>query len=215
MSDYDTVLFDLDGTILNSIELILDSYRHTLSAHGLPPRTDDDVLSGLGQTLEDQFVRWFGATAPVEALIATYVAHNLENHDRLTSPYPGVTELIHRLDARGVPMAIVTSKRRQGALRGLERLDLRAAFRVVVGADDVTRHKPDPAPVLLALERLGRSAGRGVVFVGDATHDLHAGRAAGVSTIAVTWGAADREALAAAHPDHLVDTADELARLLG
>lgn len=214
MSRFDAVLFDLDGTLLDSIELILDSYRYTLEAHGLPAKTEADVLSGLGQTLEDQFVRWFGPEAPVATYVDTYIEHNLEVHDRLVRAYPGVNAVVERLHDAGTPLAVVTSKRRRGAEKGLAALGLAGHFGVLVGADDVERPKPDPQPVELALAGLGNPTPTRVAFVGDATHDLHAGQAAGVVTVAVSWGAGVLDELRAAKPDHLVQSADELAAAL-
>lgn len=213
MSRFDAVLFDLDGTLLDSIELILDSYRHTLEAHGLPDKSREDVLSGLGQTLEDQFVRWFGPEAPIDRYVQTYIEHNLEVHDRFVRPYPGVNAVVERLHEGGTPLAVVTSKRRRGAVKGLAALGLGERFGVLVGGDDVERPKPDPQPVELALAQLGGPDRARVAFVGDATHDVHAGHAAGVVTIAVTWGAGVLEELRASEPDHLVRDAEELARL--
>lgn len=214
MARWDAVLFDLDGTLLDSIALILESYRHTLDAHGLPPRTDEDVLSGLGQTLDAQFRRWFGDEGPIDALVATYIAHNLEVHDRFVRPYPGINAVVEALHGAGVPLGVVTSKRRRGARKGLDALGLSRRFEVLVAGDDVERPKPDPQPVERALGAMGSPRPERAVLVGDATHDVHAGRAAGVRTIAVTWGAGVPEQLRAAEPDHVVEDAAALRALL-
>lgn len=208
---FDAVLFDLDGTLLDSIELILASYRHTLAAHGLPPRSDEDVLAGLGTTLEDQFRRW-GHEVELEALAATYVAHNHALHDALARPFAGVTEVVHELHGAGVPLGLVTSKRRLGGQRGLRSLGLEGRFAVEVYGDEVARPKPHPEPVLRALAGLGLAPSARVTFVGDAIHDVDAGRAAGVHTIAVTWGSGRPDELAAA--DLVVHDAAGLARAL-
>ena len=208
------VLFDLDGTLLDSVELIVESYRHTLAAHGLPPRERADVLLGLGQTLEDQFRRWYGEDAPIDALVQTYIAHNRDVHDDWVKPFDGLGAVVERLHNAGVPLAVVTSKRGAGARRGLAALGLTERFEVVVAGDDVARPKPDPEPVRLALRQLGDPDPARVVFVGDATHDVAAGRAAGVVTVAVTWGSGTRDALVAAEPTHLVDSVADLDALL-
>ena len=207
---FDAVLFDLDGTLLDSIDLILESYRHTLRAHGLPPRARADVLSGLGTTLEDQFARW--GCEPVEAFIATYVEHNLRVHDDLVRPYPGVNAVVDALHATATPLAVVTSKRRRGADRGLRALRLSERFDTLVCGDEVEHPKPHPEPVLRALSALGVEPSERVAFVGDASHDVRSGNAAGVRTIAVTWGAGTRVDLGAA--DVVVDDAPALAAAL-
>ncbi|MBX3273464.1 MAG: HAD family hydrolase [Sandaracinaceae bacterium] len=208
---FDAVLFDLDGTLLDSIALILESYRHTLAAHGLPPRRDEDVLSGLGTTLEAQFRRW-GYEAELDALVATYVEHNLRVHDALVRPYEGVSEIVHALHARGVPLGLVTSKRRRGGVEGLRALGLEGRFAVEIYGDEVARPKPDPDPVHRALAGLGLAPSRRITFVGDAIHDVEAGRAAGIHTSAVTWGSGRLDELRAA--DAIAHDARELARVL-
>lgn len=213
MARFDAVLFDLDGTLLDSLQLIIDSYRHTLLAHGLAPRTDADILAGLGTPLEVSLGRFAETPGDVEALVATYIAHNLEVHDALVQPYPGVCDLVHALADAGTPLAIVTSKRRRGTEMGLLALGLESRFEVLVCADDVERPKPHPEPVLRALRALSVEPAR-AVFVGDAVHDLHSGRAAGVHTVAVTWGAGREDDLRAAEPSEIARDADELRALL-
>ena len=208
---FDAVLWDLDGTLLDSLALILDSYRHTLAAHDLPPRTDADVLSGLGTTLEDQFARW-GYAADSEALIATFVQYNLSAHDALVKPCAGVIEIVEELSARGVPQALVTSKRRRGGEMGVRALGLVGRFSVEIFGDEVQHPKPHPDPVLRALRGLDLPASERVTFVGDARHDVQAGRAAGVHTIGVTWGAGQAPELRSA--DAVVEEAAALRALL-
>jgi pyrophosphatase PpaX len=208
---FDAVLFDLDGTLLDSIELILASYHHTLKAHGLPPRSDADILAGLGTTLNAQFHRW-GYGDRLEELTSTYVRYNLEVHDEHVRAFPGVSEIVHELAEASVPMGLVTSKRRLGGEQGVRALGLAGRFTAEVYGDEVTRPKPDPEPVHKALAELGLPASSRVTFVGDAIHDLEAGRAAGVHTIAVSWGSGRREELSGA--DELVDEAARLRTLL-
>lgn len=211
---FDAVLFDLDGTLLDSIALIVDSYHHTLAHYGLAPRTDAAILEGLGTPLEAQLARWADEPSALPEMVETYRAYNLARHDAMVRPYPGMCELVHALRARGVRLALVTSKQRHGSLRGLAALGLERAFDELVCADDVTNAKPHPEPVLRALERLGGIAPERAVFVGDSTHDMRSGRAAGVVTAAVLWGPFTREMLMPTAPDHVVESARELAALL-
>lgn len=206
------VLFDLDGTLIDSVELILSSYRHTLQVHRgeIPP--DDVWLAGLGTPLWVQFRHFTDDPAEIDAMIATYREHNLAHHDAMVRPYPGVKEAVRTLRDRA-RLALVTSKLRSGALRGLDRVGMGDWFEVVVAADDVERTKPDPEPVLRALEALGAPAAR-AVFVGDSPHDLVAGRAAGVRTAAVLWGPFPRRQLAEARPDYWIEDPDALGGLV-
>jgi len=121
--------------------------------------------------------------------------------------------VIAGLAERGYPLGIVTSKATFIATRSLEWVGLDQYFPVVIGYDETTRHKPDPEPVLVALERLGATPDR-AVFVGDSPHDVHAGNAAGVVTVAALWGPFSHETLAAAHPNHFIGCLPELPGVL-
>lgn len=207
------VLFDLDGTLIDSVELIFSSYRHTLQTHRGAVPADDVWLKGLGTPLWEQFRRFTTDDQEIDAMVATYREHNLANHDRMVREYPGVRRAVEHLRARGARLGIVTSKLRRGAERGLRHCGFDGLFEVLVCADDVERTKPHPEPVLRALEALAAGADE-TVFIGDSPHDLASGRAAGVRTGAVLWGPFSRERLAAHEPDYWFERASELERLV-
>ncbi len=213
MASYRTVLFDLDGTLLDSVRLILDSYHHTLAVHGLPARSDDEWLAGIGTPLWAQFRTWSDDPAQLQAMILTYREYNLKHHDDQVAPFPGVVEAVRTLRTRGARTGLVTSKNRTGAVRGLAVLGLEETIDVIVGADEVTHAKPHPEPVLRALELLGEVAG-GAVFVGDSVHDMASGRAAGVATAAVLWGPFTRDHLESSGPDHWLEQPGDLLTLV-
>ena len=212
MRRYRTLLFDLDGTLIDSVGLIVESYHHTMSVHGLDPRPDEFWTRSIGIPLREQLAPFATRTATVDALVATYRAYNLAHHDRRVAAFPGVAEAVHRVRASGCRLGLVTSKNREGSLRGLRVAGLVDAFELIVSADDVTRPKPHPEPVLRALDGLGATAGESV-YVGDSLHDMESGRAAGVATAAVVWGAFPRAALAPARPDHWIESAADLVGL--
>ena len=214
MTRYTTVLFDLDGTLIDSIRLILDSYHHTLHAHGFPARTDEHWLAGVGTPLRAQFAEWSHDADLLEAMVATYREFNLANHDRMVTAYAGVGDMLHRLHDAGLKMGLVTSKNRQGALRGLELTGLAEYFDVLVCADDVQNPKPHPEPVERALALLGATKAE-TVFIGDSIHDMHSGRAAGVATAAALWGPFGREHLEPTTPDHWLATPSDVVAMLG
>jgi pyrophosphatase PpaX len=201
---YETYLFDLDGTLIDSIELIMSSYRHTMAVHVGEVPSDDVWLEGLGTPLWTQFRKFTDDDAEIDRMVATYRTHNLAHHDGMVEEYEGVRTLVDTLSTADVGLAIVTSKKREGALRGLGLMGLRSAFPVVISADDVQRHKPHPEPVHLALERLG-AAGTTALFVGDSPHDIAAGAAAGVATAAALWGPFPRAWIEPHDPTHWVD----------
>lgn len=207
-----TVLFDLDGTLIDSLRLILDSYHHTLSQHGLPARSDADWLKGVGTPLTVQLAEWRDEIGTIEALIATYREYNLKHHDRMVTVYPGVLPAVRELKAAGLQTGLVTSKNRHGALRGLTLVGLEALMDVLVCADEVTNPKPHPEPVQKAVALLGADP-RSTVYVGDSVHDMHSGRAAGVLTAAALWGPFPRIQLEVAEPDYWLETPGDLLKL--
>jgi len=207
-----TFLFDLDGTLIDSIELIIRSYQHTMRTHRGLETAPDVWMKGLGIPLRVQFTEWSTDPAEIDAMVATYREYNLSHHDEMVRPYDGVVEAVRGLRARGVVLGLVTSKFRSGAFRGLKKVGLEEAFHVVVGADEVTHPKPHPEPVQIALSRLSRTPEE-AVFIGDSRHDMECGRAAGVKTAAVLWGPFDRSDLEDLQPDFWLEHPRDLAGL--
>ncbi|MCC6523121.1 MAG: HAD-IA family hydrolase [Polyangiaceae bacterium] len=213
MPRYATVLFDLDGTLLDSIGLIVESFHHTTERHGLPRQTDAHWLAGIGTPLAAAFAPFAAGPAERDALIATYRSYNLARHDARVRAYPGVVAAVRAVAARGAALAVVTSKNRATARRGLELVGLGDTFEIVVGGDDVTRPKPHREPVDRALELLGRAAD-GSVLVGDSVHDVACAHAAGVASAAVTWGPFSPAQLLPSRPHHLLHAPEELVALV-
>lgn len=214
MAPLHTVLFDLDGTLIDSVRLILDSYHHTLAAHGLPARSDEEWLRGVGTPLTAQFSECCDDRALMEALIATYREYNLAHHDRMVTVYPGIVTAVERIRASGRRTGLVTSKNRSGALRGLTLAKLERLMDVLVCADEVTNPKPHPEPVEKAVALLGADRNT-TVYVGDSIHDMLSGRAAGVRTAAALWGPFGRAHLEDATPDYWLETPEDLVALAG
>lgn len=203
------LLFDLDGTLIDSIELIMSSMRHAFDGYPARVPTDDEWRALIGRPLVDSFREFVREEPEVERLINRYREYQLLHHDRLVRPYDGVVAAIRGFAAAGHPMALVTSKADWLAKRALVHVQLDEAIPVVVGCDSSTRHKPDPEPVELALTLL-RSTPRDAMFVGDSPFDIQAGRAAGVYTIGVTWGACSRAEMARADADLVIDEIGQL-----
>lgn len=202
------VLFDLDGTVIDSVTLIRESHRHAVTTV-LGLRLDDEALVvNVGRPLMEQ-MRHFSPDR-AEELYDTYRAWNHANTAALLRAYEGVGSLLDGLAGAGRPMGIVTSKSRDAVDLAFEVLpEVRARFGVVVTADDTERHKPHPEPLLHALDALGAPR-EGSCYVGDAPFDIRAGRAAGLFTIGVTWGFFSRGDLMEEGPDLIVDTPGEL-----
>lgn len=209
---WQTVLFDLDGTLCNTIPLILASYQHAFRE---VLGTELDTATGLGwigRTLRDTFAEFPKAAELEDA----YRAFNHEHLVELQQGYEGIRELVVDLLDAGVSCGIVTSKRRYTAGMSLEAGQLDGLLPVLCAMEDTEVHKPDPTPLLLGLERLD-AVGAGperAVYVGDATVDLQAAAAAGIAGIGVTWGAGVPDRLAEQPHAAICDTVDELRAAL-
>lgn len=213
MSRFQTILFDLDGTLIDSVDLIVDSYHHAYSVHGLPPQSRDTILAGIGTPLRSVFGQITEDAATINQWIATYREYNLAHHDTRVRAYPGAVAMVQQLRASGYRIGLVTSKNHAGAVRGLTLVGLADAIEVIVGADDVVNPKPHPEPVEHAISALQASPDS-CLFVGDSHHDIHAGRSAGTWTAGITWGPFNRSHLEMAAPDYICDTPEELVQLI-
>ena len=191
---FSTYLFDLDGTLLDTIDLISYCYRRTLETHRGVTYPDSTWLEKLGMPLQKQLEVFSSDQAEIDAMRATYRGFFLERHDAMVREYPGAREAVGKLKDRGVKLGVVTSKMRPGTLRGLTAGGFDGVFDVLVTVEDVAEHKPHPAPVTRALELLD-SRPEEALFIGDSPHDMASGRAAGVSTAAALWGPFPRQAL--------------------
>jgi pyrophosphatase PpaX len=208
---YRTALFDLDGTLIDSVELILASHRHatrTVLGEALP---DDVLRAGIGRPLIAQ-MRDFDEERATE-LYDAYRAHNREAHDELLRSYDGVLDVVEAARERGVAIGVVTSKSRDTVALAYARIPLEPLLDVLVAADDTRRHKPEPEPLLLALEQLGADAAS-ACYVGDSPYDVQAAHAARIDAVAVTWGAFGEEALRAERPEAIARTPSELHAIL-
>jgi pyrophosphatase PpaX len=209
---FPVVLFDLDGTVIDSGAIILASMRHAAKeVLGAEPPDEELMAAVGGPGLEAQM----HALAPdrVDELVSVYRAHNEPLHEGLVC-CPGIDDLLVRLKDEGRRLGIVTAKRRKTVALAFDQIPLEHLFETVVGGDETERHKPDPQPLLLALERLGAKA-EDAAYVGDAPFDIKAAKAAGVFSIGVTWGGIHaRERLEGEQPDAIVDSAEELYGVL-
>ncbi|MCI0435795.1 MAG: HAD-IA family hydrolase [Gemmatimonadetes bacterium] len=211
-SRWEAVLFDLDGTLADSIGLILECYRHTMRTHFGRELGDERWLEGLGTPLDRQLAGFASSEVEAIAMRETYIVFQREVHDHMVRPFPGVVDLLADLLRAGCPLGLVTSKRREMTERTMRVCGIEAMFGVVITPERVRNGKPDPEPVLAAVHELNARAEH-VLFVGDAPADLVAGRAAGVKTGAALWGPFPRDRLVAHAPDHLLETVGDVRAL--
>ena len=182
---YPVVLFDLDGTVIDSGAIILASMRHAAETVVGGDYTDEQLMAAVGGPgLEAQMV----ALDPnrVEELVRVYREHNEPLHDTLEA-CAGMDVVLDELKDRGHRLGIVTAKRRATVDLAFARIPIEHLFETVVGGDETERHKPDPQPLQLALERLGARA-EDAAYVGDSPFDMQAAKAAGLYAIGVSWG---------------------------
>lgn len=206
------VLFDLDGTLIDTIGLLLACARHTFAGR-VPAPTDAEWIAGIGTPLRSQMAAFTTTDEEVDELIERYRNFQREHHDLHTTAFPGVLETLDELERRGHPMGIVTSKSNEMMDRGLEWVGIMRHMRTRIGMDNAKRHKPDPFPVALALEEL-RYSSDDAIFVGDSPHDIASGNAAGVVSVAALWGPFTREQLEPYHPSRYLQSIEELPALI-
>lgn len=178
------MLFDLDGTILDTTDLIVKSFVHAFNEGLQRTVTHGELVRHFGRPLAVQFQLMCPELpeSEIERLVTIYRQHNEEQHDQWVRVVPGADRGLRALHAHGFPLGIVTSKREDLTLHGLELFGLRDLFQVIVHAESTTRHKPHPEPVELALKRLGAKPEE-TAYVGDSPYDMMAGRSSGVHTL--------------------------------
>jgi pyrophosphatase PpaX len=212
MVRFPVVLFDLDGTVIDSGAIILASMRHATREVLGSEHTDEELMHAVGGPgLEAQL----GVFAPerVDELVRVYRAHNEPLHETLEA-CAGMEDALVRMHDEGRRLGVVTAKRRSTVELAFARVPVAHLFETVVGGDETDKHKPDPEPLLLAAERMGVDPAT-AAYVGDSPFDVGAAKAAGMFAIAVTWGRIhDRGRLEQAEPDAIVDTAEELLELV-
>ncbi len=209
---YETVLFDLDGTLIDSGPLILASFRHatrTVLGRVIP---DEVLMAGVGGHGIEAQMRVFDGER-VDELVRVYREHNLAIYHDVRA-FDGIAAVLEALHREGRTMGVVTVKSRPTVDVTFQVLPLRGFFRTVVAAEDTVRHKPDPEPLRLALERLGASPAA-AVYVGDSPFDIRAAKAAGMASVAVGWGGIHPlSRLEAEEPDLVVDEPAQLVDVL-
>lgn len=207
------VLFDLDGTLLDTYGIILCSMRHTLKTY-FPERdyTEAELMAGVGTPLLAQMMGFAGGDETLgEEMTAFYRAHNNTVHDERVRAFPGTLAALEALRAQGLRLGVVTSKREGMAARGMRIAGIAEQFDFIIGSDSWHEHKPAPGPILHGCDLLGVAPGE-CLYVGDSRYDMQAGNAAGCATVAALWGMFP-EQLPAEHPAYSLATISELPAL--
>ncbi len=209
-----TILFDLDGTLLDTYEMILVSMRYTINEVEGKNHTDEELMAGVGTPLYDQMLDFTnGDTVRAEELVTIYRAYNDAIHDERVGAFPGTREALEKLADAGYRMGVVTSKRHWLAERGLEKTGIASFFDILIGADDWPDSKPKPGPILHACELLDCSPEE-CVYIGDSPFDMQAANAAGCTSVAALWGMFPAETLVACKPNLSYSSLEEFVREL-
>ncbi len=210
MPKFAGLLFDLDGTLSDSVPMIMKSSESTHAKMGLP-WNPAEVVRFIGRPLYETGA--YFAPGRVEEYIETFREYNTVYLPKMIKPFPGVVSLLAKLQEAGVGLAIVTSRLQWGADWSAEILGIQSYFTAILGVEASDKHKPDAEPALLALEKLGLRPEE-AAFIGDAAVDIACGKAAGMHTIGVGWGVGGAALKETAQPEYFVNTVNELGRLL-
>ncbi|MDX1765558.1 MAG: HAD family hydrolase [Candidatus Saccharimonadales bacterium] len=208
MTDLGAILFDVDGTLLDTREWIFSAFENSMRVSGSKVIPRQEIRPKMGQSLESCYEA-FIPSGDIDRLVKTHMEYQLQHLD-IIKPYPGLKELLQSIS--DLKTALVTS--RKGSLMvTLERAGIDKSFDVIVAAKDVTKHKPHPEGILLALEKLEVQA-KQAVMVGDGIADMQAAKNAGVAAVGITHGFGTKEDLIDAGAVHIVGSLSELRELL-
>lgn len=212
--NFDTVVFDLDGTLLNTLDDLADSVNFALERCGFPLRTRDEVRGFVGNGI-DMLIR--RVVSPkndeqsFEQVRTVFKEHYAANMKNKTRPYDGINELLKELCARKIKLAVVSNKH-HAAVAPLIADYFGEYIHLAVGVDESTPKKPDPTGTLKAISLLNSSTGR-TVYIGDSDVDIQTAKNAGLFSVGCTWGFRDRELLEKNGADMIIDSPAELLKL--
>jgi len=207
---FETILFDMDGTLIDTNELIIESFKHTFREYGLT-FSRDDMESFNGPPLVDTFQKILPEKA--DDMIQTYRKHNFANHAAYVKAFPYTREVVEQLQRQHVKMAIVSTKLRKSIRLGLKHAQLDDLFTTIIGLDDVTHAKPDPEPVQKAMKVLNASK-ESTLMVGDNYHDIEAGQRAGIKTAGVAWSRKGSAFLKSYRPTYMLDDLRDILNIM-
>jgi len=205
------ILFDLDGTLLDTNELIIQSFQHTYQRHLNKHVDKEEIIKNFGEILTITLDREIGEAG--NEAVKTYRSFQNGNFEKLITIHKGVKEGIIELHKQGYKLGIVTSRLNNSAMRGLEHFGLKDYFESIVGADNTDIHKPDPTPAFMGLKELG-GIPEETLLVGDSPYDILCAKNAGITSVVVGWTALPMDMLLKHEPDYVVDSMEELVALV-
>ena len=208
---YKYILFDLDGTLINSNDVIIKCLRETTKKYVKRDLSNEELNSILGKPLKEQFSLIHNEF--VEEMVKCYRELYKKHRDDLTKEFEGIKEMLDKLKEMGYTMGIVTSKGTSGIEHALTKFNMHKYFDVTISADDVENHKPHPEPILKALKALNGDVNE-TILIGDSLSDILCGKNAGIATILVDWSILPREELLKAKPDFIAKTPKDIVDII-
>ncbi len=212
MKPYDNYLFDADGTLFDTVDLICTCFQYVAEKYAGMTMDRSTIINSIGLPLKKQLIAHLGTELDHDRILDDYLQYQLSIMEDSISPFPHVTETLEILKSAGKKLAIVTSRRRFSLEKILHSTDTARYFDVLVTPEDTTRHKPDADPALKAMSLLGADK-TSTVFTGDALYDICSGTSAGIDTIFVNWSHVKRSSLTVS-PTWMIDSLQELTTCL-
>lgn len=214
MAKINTILFDFDGTVMDTNDVILQSWQHTFRTVEGKERSEEDIFKTFGEPLYVTMKK-FLPQIEVDEGVAIYREYHYDNFTNLINVFPGILELLQELKNQEYKIGLVTSRLMETTKLGLKKYDLEKYFDAIITFEDTDKHKPDPEPVLIALQRLD-SRPEETIMVGDSMFDIFCARNAGVKTALVGWALAvsDEEKIGPDAPDYMIENAEDLFGIL-
>jgi pyrophosphatase PpaX len=212
VSRIEYILFDLDGTLIDTTPLIVESFKHTFLFHHNIEKKEEEVLEFLGLPLRAPFERLHPGME--EEMMSTYRKFNEEKHDGYVGLFVDIVYTLDKLKEKGICLGVVTSKRRELAMRGMRLFGIEKYMSVFVGLEDTEKHKPEGEPLIKALDQLGVKKKEKVLYVGDSPYDVLCAKNAGVRSAAIGWSYINRKALDKVEPEFFFERPKELLALV-
>ncbi|NLJ95357.1 MAG: HAD-IA family hydrolase [Clostridiaceae bacterium] len=208
----DAILFDFDGTLCDTIPLIVESYQHMYKAHGKRFHQPDEIIAGIGLPLETVI----GSEYPTEMpkMLQTYLDYNFKYSITRYGIFLGIGPMLEELKKMNIPMGIVTAKRYENLIPTLEHSGLDQYFEIIVSKNDTDQHKPNPAPLLLGMEKLGYQNPSRIMYVGDAVFDVQAAKNGNFISAIVGWSQSDHDVLRQEKPSYWFDNPSDLTQMI-
>lgn len=213
MNKIDTILFDLDGTLINTNEIIIQSFKYTFDQHFPNIEIDrDKILTFIGPTLQQTFSEYTSDPFVIQDMIESYRTYYVEHEAGLFSIYPNVVEVLTRLKQSGYNLGIVTSKFKEAAWPSFTHYGLERIFDVFVSLDEVEYPKPDRNPIDVALSQFDEP--KGAIMIGDNKGDILAGKNAGIYSAGVIWSIKGAAHLMQEDPDFMLSDMEDIFTVL-